>query len=73
MIEYIIVGLIVAIALAAGGRSLWRTWTGLDTNGCAGCGGCNSAPKCGTKRRQLLRQDEASNSDCASRSKIALK
>ena len=39
MIEYIIVGLIVAIALAAGGRSLWRTWTGLDTNGCAGCGG----------------------------------
>jgi len=34
MIEYIIVGLIVAIALFAGGRSLWRTWTGQDTNGC---------------------------------------
>jgi hypothetical protein len=62
MIEYIIVGLIVAVALFAGGRSLWRTWTGRDTNGCAGCTGCsNSSQGCGAIDLQPLRQNEGSN------------
>ncbi|HOG50462.1 MAG TPA: FeoB-associated Cys-rich membrane protein [Lentisphaeria bacterium] len=65
MIEYIIVGLIVAIALFAGGRSLWRTWTGQDTNGCAGCTSCSSSPGCGAMCPRPLRQGKDSNSDCA--------
>ncbi|MGI6354859.1 MAG: FeoB-associated Cys-rich membrane protein [Lentisphaerae bacterium] len=62
MLEYIIVGLIIAIALYAGGRSLWRTWTGQDTNGCAGCTSCSSSSECNAARMQLLQKKPSADS-----------
>jgi hypothetical protein len=62
MLELIIIGLIVAAVLYAGGRSLWRTWAGKNAGGCAGCGGCASSKTCGAADVRPWRQNEVTDS-----------
>jgi hypothetical protein len=53
MFEYIIVGLILVFVVYAVARSLWRIWTGRDTNGCAGCTGCScSSQDCSASHKE---------------------
>ncbi|XPV77214.1 MAG: FeoB-associated Cys-rich membrane protein [Desulfovibrio sp.] len=40
-----LVALIVGGALIYMGRRYWRKFSGKDSCGCSGCGGCSSAPK----------------------------
>ncbi len=70
MIELIIIGLVVGAVLYAGGRSLWRTWTGKDAGTCAGCSGCGSPQSCDATDPRPLRQDEVTDSVEQSRKEI---